>query len=71
MFDLPHAKSMSFVWVLSMTMNGTYYEIGFSKYSLENIEALDGNLMSHSHEMLINFRTRNMGKISFDATYKM
>lgn len=52
-------------------MNGYTYEIGFSKFSLENIEALEGNLMSHSHEMQINFRTRNMGKISFDSTYKM
>ena len=69
---MPHAKSMSFIFVLSILMiNGKIYEIGFSKFSLENIEALDGNLMSHSHEMQISYRTRNMGKINFDSTYKM
>ena len=43
----------------------------FSTQELENIESLDSNLMSFSHEIQINFRTRNMGRISFDATYKM
>lgn len=71
LFDLALAKSMNFIFVLQMTMNGSVYEIGFSKFSLENIESLDSNLLSFSHEMQINFRTRNMGRISFDATYKM
>lgn len=72
LFDMPHSKSMSFIFVFSIIMiSGKHYEIGFSKFSLDNIEELEGNLMSYSHEMQINFKTRNMGKINFDATYKM
>ena len=71
LFDLPHAKSMSFYWVLSMVNNNTSYEIGYSKFCLENIENNDLNLLSFSSEMQINFRTRNMGTILFNSNYKM
>lgn len=71
LFDLPLAKAMNFIFVLQLIMNGNVYEIGFSKFSLETIEAMNSNLMYFSHEMVVNFRTRRMGRISFDATYKM
>ena len=62
---------MSFYWVLSIIINNELSEIGYSKFSLENIENLEMNLLSYSHEMSINFRTRNLGTILFNSTYKM
>lgn len=70
-FDFPHAKAMSFYFVLTMVNNNTTHDIGFSKFSLENIETNDLNLLSFSHEVQINFRTRNLGTIIFNSTYKM
>lgn len=71
LFDLPHAKSINFIWVLSMNMNNINYDIGFSKHSLETIELMDGNLMSYYYEATLSFHTRNLGKISFECQYKM
>lgn len=71
LFDLPHAKSVSFIWVLSMNMNNVNYEIGFAKHSLESIEMINGNLMSYNLDSNISFHTRILGKLSFECQYKM
>ena len=69
-FDLPHAKALNFFFVFSMIMNKKTYEIGYAKYSLENIENENLNLLNHSYDVNISFRTRHFGKLEFDAVYK-
>ena len=71
LFDLPHAKAASFYFVLTLMLDGISYEIGYSKFCLESIENMDLNLLSHSYEMQVSFRTRNLGSILLNSTYKM
>lgn len=62
---------MSFYFVLSLVNDNVSHEIGYSKFNLESVELNDLNLLSYSFEMQINFRTRNLGTIFFNSTYKM
>jgi hypothetical protein len=44
--------------------------LGYSKYSLENIDMDNMNLLSHSQNIDIVWRTRRFGSLEFTAKYK-
>jgi hypothetical protein len=78
-FDLPHARSLNFFFVLNLIIGKTTYDIGkyniihrvgYAKYSLENVERDNLNLLSQKYKTDIYWRTRKFGTLAFEANYK-
>jgi hypothetical protein len=69
-FDLPHARAMNFFFVINVIINKYTYDIGYGKYSLENIEKENLNLLKHDYKVDITWRTRKFGTMGFTASYK-
>lgn len=80
-FDLPHARAMNFFIVLNLNINKYSYDIGnynidyilkkgFAKYSLEDLEKENSNILLHNHILDVTWRTRKFGTLSFTASYK-
>ncbi len=44
--------------------------LGFAKYSIENLEKENLNLLLHHYKIDITWRTRKFGTLSFNASYK-
>lgn len=69
-FDLPHSRALNIFFILTLQMGKYSYEIGFAKYSLENVEKENLPLLIHDQKLEMTWRLRKFGMLSLTSSYK-
>ena len=79
-FDLPHGRALNFFFVLNIVVGKTSYDrgieylftsiLGYAKYSLENVEKENLNMLKQKNKIKIYCGTRKFGILFFNASYK-